>query len=71
MESKNFKRWFLTTIMDVLELGAGMGRHSGVILDTGANLTVNDISPSSLNVLKRTYPDIKKYCGFKYGSGTY
>jgi SAM-dependent methyltransferase len=45
--------------MDVLELGAGMGRHSGVILDTGANLTVNDISASSLDVLKRTYPDIK------------
>lgn len=45
--------------MDVLELGAGMGRHSGVILDTGANLTVNDISASSLKVLKRIYPDIK------------
>ena len=45
--------------MDVLELGAGMGRHSGVILDTGANLTVNDISAPSLDVLKRTYPDIK------------
>lgn len=45
--------------MDVLELGAGMGRHSGVILDTGANLTVNDISASSLKVLKRIYPAIK------------
>ena len=47
------------TKMDVLELGAGMGRHSGVILGTGANLTVNDISVSSLDVLKRIYPDIK------------
>ena len=45
--------------MDVLELGAGMGRHTGAILDTGANLTVNDISDSSLKVLKRIYPGVK------------
>jgi len=30
--------------LSVLEIGAGMGRHSGVILKTGAILTANDIS---------------------------
>jgi len=45
--------------MEVLELGAGMGRHTGAILDTGSNLTVNDISASSLKILQRIYPNVK------------
>jgi ubiquinone/menaquinone biosynthesis C-methylase UbiE len=45
--------------MDVLELGAGMGRHTGAILNTGANLTVNDISASSLKILKRIFPNVE------------
>ena len=44
--------------MEVLELGAGMSRHTGAILDTGSNLTVNDISASSLKILKRIYPSV-------------
>lgn len=39
--------------LSVLEIGAGMGRHSGVILKTGAILTANDISTKSLEVLKK------------------
>jgi SAM-dependent methyltransferase len=44
--------------LSVLEIGAGMGRHSGVIIKTGAILTANDISTKSLEVLKKTHPDV-------------
>ena len=44
--------------LSVLEIGAGIGRHSGVILNTGAKLTVNDISAKSLEVLKKTHPSV-------------
>jgi len=48
----------------VLEIGAGMGRHSGVILKTGALLTANDISSKSLEVFKKTYPNVNTLiCG--------
>lgn len=44
--------------LSVLEIGAGMGRHSGVILKTGAILTANDISSKSLEVLKKIHPNV-------------
>jgi ubiquinone/menaquinone biosynthesis C-methylase UbiE len=48
----------------VLEIGAGMGRHSGVILKTGALLTANDISSKSLEVFKKTHPNVNSLiCG--------
>jgi len=50
--------------LSVLEIGAGMGRHSGVILKTGAILTANDISTKSLEVLKKTHPNVNNLiCG--------
>lgn len=36
----------------VLEIGAGTGTHTKVILDTGANVTAQDISEISLKVLR-------------------
>jgi SAM-dependent methyltransferase len=38
---------------DVLELGAGMGLHTKVLIDTGARVTATDISRNALAVLKR------------------
>ena len=39
----------------VLELGAGTGIHTRVLLETGAKVTATDISPSSLEVLRRRF----------------
>ena len=36
----------------LLELGAGSGLHTGVLLQTGAQVVASDISPNSLNLLK-------------------
>jgi ubiquinone/menaquinone biosynthesis C-methylase UbiE len=41
----------------VLELGAGTGLHSRVLLETGARVTATDIAPSALTVLRRTVGD--------------
>jgi SAM-dependent methyltransferase len=38
---------------DVLELGAGMGLHTKVLVDTGARVTATDISRNALAVLYR------------------
>lgn len=38
---------------DVLELGAGWGLHTAVLLGTGARVTATDISPGSLALLKQ------------------
>jgi len=37
----------------VLELGAGSGMHTGVVLQTGAHVTASDISPAALALLQR------------------
>lgn len=37
----------------VLELGAGSGMHTRVLLQTGAQITASDISPKSLSLLKQ------------------
>ncbi len=37
----------------VLELGAGVGLHTRVLLYTGAQVTASDISPNSLSLLKQ------------------
>lgn len=39
----------------VLELGAGAGLHTGVLLQTGAQVVASDISPNSLNLLRRHF----------------
>lgn len=41
----------------VLELGAGTGLHTQVLLQTGAQVTASDISPNSLSVLKGYFKD--------------
>ncbi len=47
----------------VLEIGAGTGRHTGVIAQTGAHITALDISDKSLQVLKmRTSEKVKTLC---------
>jgi ubiquinone/menaquinone biosynthesis C-methylase UbiE len=37
----------------VLELGAGTGLHTFVLLHTGANIVASDISPNSLRLIKK------------------
>jgi ubiquinone/menaquinone biosynthesis C-methylase UbiE len=39
----------------VLELGAGAGLHTRALLQTGAQVVASDISPNSLNLLKRHF----------------
>lgn len=39
----------------VLEIGAGSGMHTGVLLEAGANVTASDISSQSLKVLKNRF----------------
>lgn len=39
----------------VLELGAGVGLHTLVLLQTGAEIIASDISPTSLNLLKQRF----------------
>ena len=38
----------------VLELGAGLGAHTRVLLEAGGHVTATDISPHSLQVLQKT-----------------
>jgi ubiquinone/menaquinone biosynthesis C-methylase UbiE len=44
----------------VLEIGSGTGDHTNIILNTGAEVTALDISPSSLQVLRLRHPTIAK-----------
>jgi ubiquinone/menaquinone biosynthesis C-methylase UbiE len=44
----------------VLEIGSGTGDHTEVILNTKANLTAFDISPSSLEVLRHRHPTVAR-----------
>lgn len=39
----------------VLELGAGTGLHTRVLLQTGAQVTVSDISPNCLSLIKQRF----------------
>ena len=41
--------------MRVLELGAGSGTHTHALLETGASVTVSDISQNSLALLRQRY----------------
>ena len=45
----------VTPAMKVLELGAGTGTHTGILIETGAAVTALDISPFSLNVLQEKF----------------
>jgi ubiquinone/menaquinone biosynthesis C-methylase UbiE len=47
----------ITPAMKVLELGAGTGTHTGILIETGATVTALDISPLSLNVLQEKFLD--------------
>jgi ubiquinone/menaquinone biosynthesis C-methylase UbiE len=47
----------VTPAMKVLELGAGTGTHTGILIETGAAVTALDISPFSLNVLQEKFHD--------------
>jgi ubiquinone/menaquinone biosynthesis C-methylase UbiE len=42
----------------VLELGAGAGLHTRVLLQTGAQVTASDISTNSLGLLKQQYKNV-------------
>ena len=44
----------------VLEIGSGTGDHTGIILNTKAEVTTLDISPSSLQVLRLRHPTIAR-----------
>ena len=44
----------------VLEIAAGTGRHSKIILETNARVTFLDISPRSLEKLKNKYQQYYK-----------
>lgn len=39
----------------VLELGSGMGEHSKILVDSGSEVHLSDISKDSLNVLKKRF----------------
>jgi len=53
----------VTSTMKVLELGAGTGTHTGVLINTGAEITALDISPFSLKVLQKKFSeDVKIVC---------
>ncbi|MDC1036220.1 class I SAM-dependent methyltransferase [Alphaproteobacteria bacterium] len=45
----------LSSEMKVLEIGAGIGAHTGVLLQSGAQVIASDISDCSLNVLANRY----------------
>jgi SAM-dependent methyltransferase len=45
----------VTSTMRVLELGAGTGTHTGVLVETDAEITALDISPYSLKVLQNKF----------------
>ncbi len=42
----------------VLELGAGTGLHTRVLLQTGAKVTASDISPNTLRLLRQQYKNV-------------
>lgn len=42
----------------VLELGAGAGLHTRVLLQTGAQVTASDIPPNSLSLLKQQFKNV-------------
>jgi SAM-dependent methyltransferase len=48
----------LSSEMNVLEIGAGTGAYTGVLLQTGAQVIASDISMYSLDVLA------KRYCSY-------
>lgn len=42
----------------VLEMGAGAGLHTRVLLETGAEVTASDISPNSLSLLRQHFKNV-------------
>jgi SAM-dependent methyltransferase len=50
---ERFIRDFVQPSHRVLELGAGVGAHTDVLMQTGAYVTATDLSPASLQLLDR------------------
>lgn len=44
----------------VLEIGAGIGLHTGSLLKTGATVTATDISGNSISIIKKRFYDHEK-----------
>ncbi len=42
----------------VLEIGAGTGKFTGILISTGAHVCATDISPASLEVIKKEYRNL-------------
>lgn len=45
----------LTKDLKILEIGSGMGENTGILIDSGADVTVTDISFDSLVFFKKAY----------------
>jgi SAM-dependent methyltransferase len=52
---ENALRTLLRSGLSVLELGAGMGEHTGVLLRSGAAVTCLDIAPAALSTIDRRF----------------
>ena len=46
--------------MKVLEIGSGMGLHTYSLIKTGAHIIATDISPNSLQIIKKKYKEYSK-----------
>ena len=44
--------------MDVLEIGSGTGKHSGVLVESGARITLLDLSDKSLSVCRARFGSV-------------
>jgi ubiquinone/menaquinone biosynthesis C-methylase UbiE len=69
-QQKIFEKYYEAALMSItpdsriLELGAGVGTHTGILVSTlqGVELYVNDISEISLDVNKKLHPAINVLC---------
>jgi SAM-dependent methyltransferase len=46
----------------VLELGAGIGDHTGFFLERGCQVTSVEARSENLEILQQRYPEVKTYC---------
>ena len=54
---KEYHKKYIKSSSLVLELGAGTGRLTKTLLDSGAKVVASDISPASLEIIKKRYSD--------------
>lgn len=50
-------------IKSVIDLGGGVGLHSGQFLKFGYDITLFDQSQKALSIAKKNNPDLKTICG--------